>query len=264
MKGLIYSLIIILSITSCTKIIDVDLKNADSKVVIEATMLHGINDFEVKISKTGDYFSGDASQKLTGALVNIFDGTNTQTVTEIGNGVYRIPSYIATSNTTYTLTVNIEGETYEAISTMPEVIKLDTLGYEFQPASAFNDSGYFAFFVFNDPINIRNYYRGTVTVNGEFTKGVDDLYIFDDALIDGNLIIIPVFGEIYQAGDVLNATLYSLNATNYKYYETLEDIMSGLNGGENAAPYNPDNNWSNGALGNFTTAATSSFSGIVR
>lgn len=258
--------ILSISITSCTKIIDIELNDADKKIIIEANLIEGTNDFTTKVSKTSNYFESGNPTTVNNAVVTLNDGTTTQTLTNQGNGNYSIPSYLATENTTYTLTVTDGSDVYTAVSTMPTKINLDTITYIYQDASAFSDSGYTLFYNFSDPINIDNYYRGTLIVNGVKTLGVDDLYIFDDELTDGNYIQIPVFSEVYQAGDVITASLYSLNQSNYQFYTTLEQIAGGGGGGGggSAAPANPDNNWNNDALGNFNTVCVSTFSSTVQ
>jgi hypothetical protein len=258
--------IISVSITSCTKIIDIDLNDVDKKIIIEANLIEGTNIFNTSVTKTTSYFESIAPTTINNAIVTLNDGVTTQTLTNLGNGNYAIPTYIATENTTYTLTVTDGADVYTAISTMPKKINLDTITYIYQPASAFSDSGYTLFYNFTDPANIANYYRGTLIVNGIKELGVDNLYIFDDGFTDGNFIQIPVFSEIYQAGDVITASLYSLNKTNYQFYTTLDQISGGGGGGGggSAAPGNPENNWSNDALGNFNTVCISSFTSTVQ
>lgn len=262
--NILYLSIVIILLNSCTKIIDIDLKDADKKIIIEANLIEGTHDFVTKVSKTSNYFESGAPTTVSTAVVTLNDGTTTLTLANLGNGIYSLPSYVATENTTYTLTV-VEGtDVYTATSTMPQKIQLDSLIFEYIPASTFNEEGYGGFFYFVDPANVSNYYRGTINVNGIDTKKADDLYLFDDGFIDGNVITIPIFQETYQAGDSLVANLHSLNESNYKFYTTLSTIMSNNGGGSSAAPANPDNNWSNDALGNFTTECISTFSAKVQ
>jgi hypothetical protein len=257
--------IISISFTSCTKIIDVELNDSDPKFIIEANLIEGTNDFITKVSKTSSYFDNSSPTTVNNATVTLSDGTTTQNLTNLGNGQYSLVGYLATEYTTYTLTVTEGTNTFTAVSTIPQKIILDTTTYIYQPASAFSDSGYTLFLNFNDPANIENFYRGTLTVNGVDTKKVDDLYGFDDSFNDGNYIQIPVFGEVYQAGDVITTNLYSLNEANFNFFNTLSEIAGdGSGGGSSAAPANPENNWNNDALGNFNTVCVSSFTGTVQ
>lgn len=264
MKNILILLSITLSITSCTKIIDVKLKDAEKKIIIEANLIEGNNDFNVKVTKTNNYFESGLPTNVNNAIVTLNDGITTQVLTNIGNGNYSIPAYIATENTTYTLTITDGTEVYTATSKMPIKVELDSLIFEYIAESAFNPEGYGGFYVFKDPANISNYYRGTLNVNGIETRKVDNLYLFDDGFIDGNNIKIPIFQETYQAGDSIIARLYSLNKSNYNFYNTLSSLTSSNGGGSSAAPANPDNNWSNGALGNFNTVCISTFNSVVQ
>lgn len=261
MKNLIYIVGLAGILASCTKVIDIDLNNANPQIAIEANLQEGTHDFTTNISLTGNYFGGNPAQ-VSGATVELFDGTNNYTLTETTNGNYRLSAFTALPGITYTLTVTANGKTYTASSTMPNPVVLDTLTYQYQPASAFNEEGYFLFLNFQDPQEA-NFYRGIITVNAEPTKDITDLYIFDDEFTNGNYIIIPVFGEIYELNDNVAVDLYSLSEASYNYYETLSQI-TGNSGGGNVAPANPNSNWSNNALGNFNTYSISSFSGTVQ
>ena len=44
-------------LNSCTKVIDINLNEADPKIVIEAELISGTHDFTVKITKTTDFFN---------------------------------------------------------------------------------------------------------------------------------------------------------------------------------------------------------------
>ncbi len=258
----ILSLSTLLISFSCTKVIEIDLNDAAPQIAIEAQLLEGTNNFTTIVTKTGNYFGGSPTN-VTGAVVTLNDGTTSTTLTDNNDGTYSIAGYTAVENATYTLTVVSEGETYEAISTMPTITNLDTIGFDFQEASAFSDSGYFTFFVFQDDPAADNFYRGTLIVNDTLTKELDDLYIFDDQFTDGNLVVIPVFGEIYDVNDSITANLYSLNKEGYDYYTTIDQII-GNSGGGNVAPANPTTNWSNGALGCFITTGVRSNSAVVK
>lgn len=263
--NILYLSLVIILLNSCTKIIDIDLKDADKKIIIEANLIEGSHDFVTKVSKTSNYFESGAPTTVSTAVVTLNDGTTTLTLTNLGDGIYSTPAYLATENTTYTLTVADGTDVYTATSTMPQKVQLDSLIFEYVPASAFNDEGYGGFFYFIDPVTPGNYYRGTINVNGVDTKKVDDLYLFDDELVNGNVIRIPIFRETYQVNDTIIANLHSLNEANYDFYSTLSDIAGdGSGGGSTAAPANPNNNWNNGALGNFTTECISTFSAKVQ
>ena len=257
--------LITLSITSCTKTIDVKLNDADSKVIIEANLIEGTNNFIAKVSRTSNYFESGTPPSINNAVVTLNDGTTTLTLNNLGNGNYSLPAYVATENTTYTLTVVDGSDTYTAVSVMPKKIILDSVTSEFQTESTFSDEGYLLFLNFSDPANIKNYYRATLIVNGTEMLGLEDITLFTDKFTDGNTIERPLFGEVYELGDTYTASLYSMNESNHLFFSTLSSIAGGSGGGgANAAPANPENNWSNKALGNFTTVCISSVSGVVQ
>lgn len=267
-NSILYIVVSLFILTSCEKVIDIDLNDADPQIAIEAVLLEGANTFVTKVSRTGNFFGGTPSN-VTDAIVTISDGTTSTLLVNNNDGTYTAPAYVALENTTYTLSVTAAGESYEAVSTMPEITNLDTLAFDFQEASSFNDSGYICFLVFQDDLNKDNYFRGVVKSDDRIaedpsdTLGINDLYIFDDQFVNGNLVVIPVFGEIYNFGDTLEVDLYSLNKPSYDFYTTIDQIV-GNSGGGNVAPANPITNWSNGALGAFITTGVSTKKVVVK
>ena len=258
MKNLLITLsALIILFTSCTKIIDIELEEGGVKTVIEANLYEGAQTFVVKVTNTSNFFGDNTPKAITNATVTI----NGSLLTNNGDGTYMLPTIIGVASTEYTLIVSENGNTFEAKATIPSLIPIDSITYEFFPESPFSDSGYVSTIVVNDPAGINNFYRIQVDKGGEFFGGINDLILLDDGFLDGNQIEFPLFGiGVAQAGDTISMDLLSCDNATYTYLEGVDAL---INGGNGAPPANPKSNFSNGALGNFNVYSKSSKSIVI-
>lgn len=251
-------------LSSCEKVIDVDLNDSDPKYVIESTMELGNHEFKVHISQTSSYFDADTVIGIEGATVSIMEENgNQQVLFDDGNGSYRIPFFSSNTGEEYTLMVTIANQSFEAKATMPRLIEADTvfLGERDRPE-----------ITFSDPIEEENYYRIQLFKNGEqinANRRFKEIMI-DHTVINGNTMSQRLGagggfgndGDDFVSGDELVVKLQSIDIDGYRFFSTLQDV-SGGNGPGATAPGNPINNWSNGALGYFTAVASDAHSRIV-
>ena len=255
MKYIYSILFIFLLFTSCKKTIDIKLKDADKRIVIDARLISGVNDFNVQITKSDNFFGKSTRAFVADASVILFDDVNIYNLTNMGNGNYIIPLFTALENKKYKLSVTSKGAVYDASSDILSKIELVEVSYLFEEATIFSGDGFTIYTKFQDPKSEVNYYRVDGTVNGKKFGGVDNLILFDDVLENGDFISSPVFGEL-KLGDIITVNLYHLNLSTYNYYKELELVLDEES--DNAAPTNPVSNWSNNALGNFSAMAVSS------
>jgi hypothetical protein len=241
---IIAALLITLTLASCEKVINVDLKNAEPKIVIEGAVDNSGNPAKVMISKSVAFSVNNNYPSVTGAIVKVTDNLgNSFTLTESPNGTYTNASLIGVPGRTYTLNVTAEGKNYTAISQMPSIVAFDTL---LQDKIIFNKLIKFVTAVFDDPQGFGNYYNFIVTVNGKRNKNI---FTLDDIYQDGGTLenqLIDQDADL-KTGDVVQVEMQCINKLTYKYLLGLEDLAGG-----NTVPANPDNNLSNSALGYFS------------
>lgn len=251
-QGLISFCILGLMFSSCRKIIDVELDQAEAEVVIEASLRDGAQNFTVRVSKTGAYFGTSSNPTLDNAVISLSDDQgNIFPVTSIGNGLYQTP-VTGVSNRLYTLNVSLDGINYTAQSYMLPPITLDSLSQEYTGVSTINpDPFYTVFMRFQEPAGIENHYRFVSHVNGIETPLNDNLMVLDDKIFDGGYAKLPVFNMSFEPGDSVLIELRHLNQDGFAYYNSLADILFD-DGGASAAPGNPISNWDQDALGHFT------------
>jgi|TARA_B110000208_G_scaffold159369_1_gene193991 hypothetical protein len=256
MKNLIIALsALAITVSSCRKIIDIKLEEGDKKTVIEASLYEGTNDFRVKITQTGNFFGDNSPVIINNATVNLNDGVSTFPLSFTGNGNYYLLNFNAVSGTEYTLTVDENGNSFEASVTVPTLVPIDTITYQFVPDNIFTDEGYLSQLEFDDPAGEKNFYRLFVTIAESTYGGIEDLILLDDGFTDGNRVEFPTFvAGVAQLNDTVKIELHSCDEATLTYLEGVDAVLGGGNG---APPANPDGNFNNGALGNFNVYAIS-------
>ncbi len=258
-KYTLFVLITILLFTSCQKVIDVDLNDANPAYVIEANLYEGTNDFQVKITQTTSYFGTSNPALINDAIITLIDPSNvSHTVSSIGNGLYKLPNFNATNNSKYQLIVSAGGNTFTAESTLPFHTNIDSLSYQDFGGFGGGPGGgsgnpedtYLIFTHFQDSVAIPNHYRIIITRNDTLLNKPFDYYLLDDKIRDGQYFDAPLFTNLFSKGDSLDIELLSMDASVLDYFNTLSEILTS-DANTSAAPANPNSNFSNGALGYF-------------
>lgn len=265
MNKIIYFLIAVISLGSCTKIIEIELNSALQRIVIEGKITDQDSPVIVYISRTTDYFSPDEPEKITGAKVSIKGESGVYVnLEELSPGVYQTSLIKGENGQRYDLRVEDGEDVYEASSFLPEKVMIDSLVYE---KSFFNNprdttTGYMLMCHYSDPADQANYYNFKVlktpidTVSHEFgPPGGGGKILFNDILTNGLPTVVNLNRQgLYHVGDTITVDLISLDQNIYNYFDQLNEISGGAMFGS-SAPANPKNNISNGAMGYFSAEA---------
>lgn len=237
-KSLLYiaSAVAIL-LSSCEKVIQVELNEADRTYVIEGQ----ITNFEelnfVKITKSDDFYETEDFEAISGASVTVTDDNGNATVfTESEPGIYKASGFTATSYTSYDLSVIIDGEEISASTYMPGNTTIDSI--PFVAGSFFGAEGYNAFLYWTDESSERNYYKYNNWVRSPGDQGYTpdpSISITEDALFNGIGTGIPLFTRSFDLGDSVIVDLMEIDEHNFKYWYALNQVT----GGQTAAPGNP-------------------------
>ncbi len=273
MQKILLVLFAVISLSACTEIIEIDLKE-ETQYVIEAPMYEGTHDFEVVISQTGDYFDGTEATKINDASVTLTDGDGSLiTLTPNGNGTYMLPNFTSTVGVTYKLNVAVGGQTFNAQTTMQTPVTLDSISFQSSaggpPAGGpggpdTNEVSFIPFINFLDPAESANYYRVKMSVNGVPRSGASDIIVQEDALFNGNEVKLPYFVAVVVPFDTVTIELLSIDQQVYNYFRTLSSVISsGGNPLGSAAPANPITNFSGGALGYFGAFSSTRITKVV-
>lgn len=248
------SVLFIVALSSCEKVIDLDLNEAEKKYVIEAIVQDQPSTSKVLISQTKDFDEDNTFPGVSGAVVTITEsGGATSTLTENSPGVYTNATLVGTSGKTYTLNVTINGETFSAVSTMPVKVNLDTIFVTDEVF--FGEERKIVNAVFDDPPGLGNSYRFVQYVNG---MKEDQIMYRNDDYSDDRVIAHKMFyftdneddPRIIESGDQVTVDFNCIDKNMYKYWFSMDRSSTGLAG--QATPTNPVTNLQGGALGYFS------------
>lgn len=259
-------LVIAFALSSCTKVIDINLNAAAPKLVIEGNISDQPSSCIVKLSTTVNFDESNTFPPVTGAVITLSDNSgNAATLSETSPGIYTTSSMQAVIGRAYTLSVTTGGNTYTAISTVPNAVNIDTLTQD-SISTGFGSSAKETKYVnvlFNDPAGINNYYRFVEIINGAVS---DAIFIDDDRLRDGFTITDGLFqrDSTLHTGDGVTVLLQSIDKGVFNYFTTFLQLTGGGRGGQTATPANPVSNINGGALGYFSAYSVRSKSIVIQ
>lgn len=267
MRKLIYISLIAATLSSCTEKMDIELEEGYDRLVVEGTITNEAKAHTVELSKTTGFFNPDRAERISGAIVTLNDGINTDTLREYPGqkGVYATAdSYRGVPGREYVLNISlsqpVSGETeYEASSLMPPERYLDSVNVAYkQRWDSWEVQAYAT-----DPTTT-DFYRFDIIKNGELiTDTINEPFVTDDILFNGQFTNGIAVGylqvenpqEIVEIGDTITLRLSSITEA---YYTFLLDVIdeSGYNSPLfDGPPANIRGNINNGAIGFFAATA---------
>jgi hypothetical protein len=261
-KILIFSLLTLLA--SCTKVVDIDLNEANQRIVIDAkisyeswdsTNLHS----RVHLTRTGSYYTNNTFDTISDANLSIKSNSGAIYPLHYSSRGYYVNSNIPMGNVNdeYELFGTIDGKEITSKSTIPTRVKIDSIGaypLQFGPHGTDHLT---AVCFFTDVAGENNYYRLKIIVNG---LRYGSIYITRDDGQDGKQIAYPFFKAPINVSDTIDIELICMDEFSFDYYKVLSQNLGA--GGFSAAPGNPESNIKGDAIGIFT-AQTSSRASII-
>ena len=251
-------------ISSCQKVITIDLNSTNIKLAIEGNVSDQAGTYSVQLSQTVNYDQYNVFPAVTGATVNISDNVgNSETLIETTPGMYVTSSLVGTVGRTYNVSVTSGGKNYITSSLMANPVAIDTIIVDSTGVfgtggqqSTTNKKVRTVRVKFKDPAGINNYYRLIETVNG---KAKTNIYITSDNLRDGIQISTTLSRDTtVHKGDSVGVMLLCIDKYVYTYFRTLNQISGGGTGLQTSTPDNPTTNFSNSPLGYFSANAIKS------
>lgn len=258
----------VFGLSSCQKVIDVKLDTSANQVVIEGTITNQLGQQTIKISQSVPYTNTNTYPAVTGAKVTVTDDAgHSWTFAETQPGSYTFGPLKAETGHKYTMKAVVNNTTYNASSTMPAFVNLDSLSIKI---ISFGGSDRKAVEVhYKDPADQVNQYRWVMNVNGVQTKVV---YADNDRFTNGNDVTNVLFydddkdsgdNKKLETGDKVDIEMQCIDKDVYNYWFTLsQQSQNGPGGG--VTPGNPPSNIDNKALGYFSAQTTQIKSFIVK
>lgn len=253
MKYFKYIILTTLSILfiSCETEVSIDLKTAKPRLVIDAAITE-MQPCIVKLKMTQDYWDKEPPEMKSGAIITLKDNNgNMETLVETVEGTY-VSQLLGVPKEIYTLTINVDGEVYEAKEYLPPVVPIEKI--RIYKIDAGSDYHYYPCISYNDPKGVDNYYLYRLAIN---SKMMQNTRYEDDKNSDGKFRE-PILAfdkdengkEELKAGDHVKVEMQSVSKGSYRFYETIQSP----GGSQNS---NPVSNFSGNVLGLFKAYTSS-------
>ncbi len=253
----IFSVTLLLTMASCTEIIEINTISAEPQIVVEATI--GWNESPiVRLTKTNNLDAGDAFPTVENAVINIEDNHGKAIVlTETSPGYYTSSSdFVGEIGHTYTLTITTGTRTISASSTLPSLVRIDDISIinsiypgGGSPVDSLQEAHFYEIKIkYSDPVETLNFYRFLVRVNTKVATGNN---IADDRLINGNTTErnLIMYDPELKSGDVFIVEMQCIDKAVYEYFESMGNVNMG---GNSSSPANPYTNLKGAKLGYFS------------
>ncbi|WNH07558.1 DUF4249 domain-containing protein [Thalassobellus suaedae] len=219
MRKIIYILIISLQFISCEDVIQVDLKSAEPRLVIDASLnwLKGSqgNNQYIKLTLSAPFFDSSVPP-ANGATVIVTDLHNNtfNFIEEENTGLYINNTFIPVIDGVYNLTIIYNNETYTATEKLISVSPIEYVEQKNEGGFSGEEIEIKAFY--SDPKDIENYYLF------EYSKSkTKSLEVYDDEFTDGNQIFAFYSDENLTTGDELIIKNYGISKQFYEFMNLL-------------------------------------------
>lgn len=268
-KYIFWVLIISMGCLSCQKVIQVDLKDADEKYIVDALVTDSIGLSYVKLSKTTSFYTSNLENtRIADALVIVTNETTNQAYTFVEEtlGIYKHPTLVTAPGETYRLMIVIDKDTITANNTVPaQKVEIDSL-YVRKSEFSFIGDMHEGVPAYKDPIGLGNNYLLWGFLNGKNTTAAS---FTNDEFRDGQVNKSAVsFRTVdfeketnlneFLNGDTLTVALHNVTKPVYTFFSTLFQNSSAIVGN----PANPTSNVNGKAIGVFV-ASTVSYKSII-
>lgn len=257
-----------LLLTSCTKVIDLDLNSSEPQTVIEGSIGTAGDPTLIKITKSINFDESNNFPWVQNAIVTVSDDLgNTETLFEKSPGNYSSSTFLGVAGKTYYLNVSSEGKSFTSQSTIPSQIYFDSLTVKEVMSTGGGPGGgqgggtsYKVTVHYSDPADETNYYRFIEYHNGEQQSSI---FIFDDKLANGQSVSTELisFNRKINSGDTLSIEMQCIDKPVYEYFRSFGNLFGGP---QNAStPANPYTNIIGGKLGYFSAHTTQKITFVI-
>lgn len=234
----------LLPLISCEDLIQLEVNDAEANLVIVAEIDNQETHHEVHIHRTVS-LSSAGQDLVSGASVLVTDSAGRRFVySEVEPGLYRSQRFRGRIGMTYHLSVEVDDERFEAFSSMPRQVPVDSIGTAI--SSFMGEERIFITLKFNDPAAQTNYYGYKMSVNDGPWRFHN---VYDDRFNDGRAVTHELFDmdlEL-QSGDKVRVQRRNIEQATYLYWRSVASANPAA-----SAPANPPGNISNDALGYFS------------
>ncbi len=211
-----------LCLFSCEKVIIVDLETASPRLVIDASIdwvknTVG-NEQTIKLSTTTGYYDSEFPT-VSGANVVVTNSKNVNFdfVEVSGKGEYVCTNFQPVIGETYTLKINLNGQTYTATETLTDVARIEENIEQNNTGGMGGDEVEIIYYYQDSPSQLNNYLYSVVTPQVAFPQYSAE----SDENNQGNLTPVYYSYKDLKPGDVVHLKLYGISKRYYDYFRKL-------------------------------------------
>ena len=276
-KNILFSIFVGSILVSCGNLeqtVTPDLQQVTPKVVVEGLVTNEENSVQtVNLSYSTDYYDTGETEKISNATVTVEDDLGN--LYEYSESTDTPGSYTAEFTgevgRTYSLSVTVDGQLYEASETMFRVTDFDSLTWiidEEEKAELEEDNDtsgefYDVLMYVQEPPETEDFYRFKFYTNGEEdTDDYQEVYYSDDVLLSEAIEGLESV-RFYSLGDTVTIEAYSISRKAFLFFSDLQILLDNDGGIFGPIPADLRNNISNGGLGYFQVSAMESASIVV-
>ncbi|WP_285058123.1 DUF4249 domain-containing protein [Pedobacter ginsengisoli] len=207
-----------LFLTGCEKAINVPLKTASPRLVVDASMDWMKNTAgnvqKIVLSTTTGYYSPEFPG-VSGAVITVTNASNTvfSFVETPGTGQYICSNFLPVMGQTYHLKIVLNGETYTASETFTAVPKIEDHIVQNNEGGEMGDEIEVTFSYKDDASQANSYLNSIRQPYSPFPE----LEVEDDEHRDGNLMEESFSHEKFKTGDQVEFKLYGISRSYYNY-----------------------------------------------
>ena len=227
--------------TGCEKEVKLDLPSHTSEVVVEGWIEQGKAP-NVLLSLTVPYFIKIDSNNLrdyavTTAKVTVISENGLEILTLKPNNVY-FPPYVyfgteiyGETGRSYQLNVVYKGKVITAVTTIPELVRPDSVWFQHEPGS---DSIGLVGFRLNDDPEVQNYYRTLTKRLGKDKRFIPTYTsVFDDKTFNGETLNLTLSrgsssildvenNRFFSVGDTIVLKFCSIDQASFDFWNTIQ------------------------------------------
>lgn len=234
---------LLLVFTSCEDVIQLDLEEKESQLVIEANLNTTNQSAEVSISNSNGFYDDTNFEREDEAIITLTTPSEIYILEAQGNGKYTVQGVSTNPEELIEIEIELEGKVYTTSSMVPHpvpLIALNSVEFEF-PFGLGSDSGEQTFQIsasWVDPLESNDYYRFRSFIDDEYQSQLYDLG--NDKGREGTEINVPVRMP-FEKNDNVRIELLSTSQSYFDYFFEISSQQSqGFNSGN---PFNPKGNF---------------------
>jgi hypothetical protein len=213
----------------CEEVIDINLKEAPSVLVVDAWITDQPVVQQIVVSQTQPYFENSAPTGIGGATVTLLNSSNgaIEFTESEKTGTYTWdpisdPGFFAVMGERYSLNITLaDGTQYTAQSQINRVPEVEEIKFTFQEEEAFQEEGYEGEFLATDFVGVGDTYWIKAYKNGQYLNKPFELNTAFDAgvsaggNVDGLVFIQPIQSGVQELDEELSTVLYEVGDSLY-------------------------------------------------